>query len=234
VGVLFAIHDATEERHKERELKIKSAMIQEVHHRVKNNLQTVAAVLRMEIRRSGNEEVRRILNDSVARVLSMAVVHEYLSREEGRAINVREVTQRIIQQTQQGVVSPEKHVRIVLLDGYNLYLPARQATACALVINELLQNAVDHAFKEHEDGTVWIELVDEGDQVRLVITDDGEGLPHGFAMEQATGMGLQIVQTLVQDDLQGSVTMENADGVRAIVSFPKNMLEGEGHWNEQE
>jgi two-component sensor histidine kinase len=234
VGVLFTIHDATEERRKERELKVKSAMIQEVHHRVKNNLQTVAAVLRMQGRRSKNQEVKQILQDSVSRILSMAVVHEYLSREEGQAINIREVTQRIIQQIRQGVLSPEKKLRIILEKGHNLYLPARQATACALVINELLQNSVEHGYDEHSTGIVSVELIDEGDQVCMVITDDGGGLPPDFELEQSSSLGLQIVRTLVQDDLQGSLKMQSEGGVQVIVRFSKKILEGEEHWNVQE
>jgi len=233
IGVLFTIHDATDERRKERERKIQFAMIQEIHHRVKNNLQTVAAVLRMQIRRSESDEVRRILRDSVSRVLSMAVVHEYLSREEGQAINVREVTQRILQQTKEGALDPEKQICISLHEGNNLYLPARQATACALVINELLQNALEHAFEGQRAGTISVELADEGDGVRIVIADDGEGLPAGFSPEDTSSLGLQIVRTLVQDDLRGTFEMKSNGGTQAIVCFSKKVLEGEEHWNEQ-
>jgi len=231
VGVLFAIHDATEERKKERELKVKSAMIQEVHHRVKNNLQTVAAVLRMQSRRSDNDQVKRILKDSISRILSMAVVHEYLSREEGQAINIREVTERIIQQTKQGVLSPEKQILIELEKGNNLYLPARQATACALIINELLQNSVEHGYEERSIGTVSVTLEDEGDYVRIVIADDGEGLPSSFQIDRTNSMGLHIVQTLVQDDLGGTLEIKSNGGVQATVRFSKKILEGEEHWN---
>jgi two-component sensor histidine kinase/PAS domain-containing protein len=233
VGVLFTIHDATEERRKERELKVKSAMIQEVHHRVKNNLQTVASMLRMQIRRSTNKETRQILKDSVSRILSMAVVHEYLSREEGQAINIREVTQRIIQQVKQGVLSPDKEIRIVFANGHNLYLPARQATACALVINELLQNSVEHAYSNRKGGTISVSLDDEGDQVCIRVVDDGKGLPPDFDMQQINSLGLQIVQTLVQDDLRGEISFESIGGVTATVRFSKNVLEGEEHWNAQ-
>jgi two-component sensor histidine kinase len=233
VGVLFTIHDATEERRKEREDKIQSAMIQEIHHRVKNNLQTVASVLRMQIRRSRSQEVRRVLRDSVSRILSMAVVHEYLSKEEGQAINIREVTHRIIQQTRQGVVSPDKRIRIVLAEGNNLYLPPRPATACALVVNELLQNAIEHGYEARNVGTVSVEVVDEGDEVRITVADDGEGLPPGFDLGQATSLGLQIVQTLVQDDLRGTFDIRSGGGVQAIVQFSKAVLEGEERWNVQ-
>ena len=233
IGVLFTIHDATDERRKERERKIQSAMIQEIHHRVKNNLQTVAAVLRMQIRRSDSGEVRRALRDSVSRVLSMAVVHEYLSREEGQAINVREVTQRIVQQIKQGALDPEKQICLALMEGNNLYLPARQATACALVINELLQNALEHAFGAQRIGTISVDLADEGDHVRIVITDDGEGLPAGFQLEDTSSLGLQIVRTLVQDDLRGTFEMKSNGGTQAIVCFSKRVLEGEEHWSGQ-
>jgi two-component sensor histidine kinase len=231
IGVLFTIHDATEERKKERERKIQSAMIQEIHHRVKNNLQTVAAVLRIQLRRSDNEEVRAILRDSVNRVLSMAVVHEYLSREQGQAINVREVTQRIVQQTKQGGLPLGKEIRIVLGEGNNLYLPARQATACALVINELLQNALEHAFGSHRVGTITVDLLDQGDAIQMVIADDGEGLPADFSLEDASSLGLEIVRTLVQDDLRGTFEIKSNGGVQAIVRFSKKVMEGEGLWN---
>jgi two-component sensor histidine kinase len=234
VGVLFTIHDATEERRKERERKIQSAMIQEVHHRVKNNLQTVAAVLRMQIRRSQDERVKQVLGDSVGRILSMAVVHEYLSREEGQAINVREVTQRVIQQTKRGVLSPDKQIRIELTEGHNLYLPARQATACALVINELLQNSLEHGYQSQSEGTITVELLDQGDHVRIVVADDGQGLPTDFDLDQTASLGLQIVQTLVQDDLRGTFEIESDGGTQVVVEFSKRILEGEEHWNEQE
>jgi two-component sensor histidine kinase len=188
----------------------------------------------MQGRRSKNPETKQILQDSVTRIMSMAVVHEYLSREEGQAINIREVTQRIIQQTRQAALTPEKQIHLVLNDGNNLYLPARQATACALVINELLQNAIEHGYETSRTGTIQVDLVDEGDLVRIVIADDGEGLPQDFDLGSTTSLGLQIVQTLVQEDLQGSFTIRSEQGVENIVEFSKSILEGEQSWNEQE
>jgi two-component sensor histidine kinase len=234
LGVLFAIHDATEEKQKERELEIKSAMIKEIHHRVKNNLQTVAAILRMQRRRSDSPQVKQILGDSVSRIMSMAAVHEYLSREEGQAINIREVAKRIIQQTEEGVLVPEKRIKIVLQEGHNLYLPARQATACALIINELVQNAVEHGYEERNVGTISINLQDEGQYVCITISDDGEGLPTDFDLGRMDSMGLTIVQTLVQEDLGGAIDIASNNGVQATVRFSKKILEGEENWSEQE
>lgn len=231
VGILFAIHDATEERQKERELEIKSAMIREIHHRVKNNLQTVAAILRMQSRRSDSVQVKQILGDSVGRIMSMAAVHEYLSREEGQAINIREVARRIIQQAREGVLTPEKQIKINLEEGNNLYLPARQATACALIINELVQNSVEHGYEERNVGTIAISLLDEGEYVCIAITDDGEGLPSGFDLGHTNSMGLKIVQTLVQQDLGGVIEIKSNGGVQATVRFSKTILEGEENWN---
>lgn len=233
VGALLTIHDETEVRRKERELKVKSAMIQEIHHRVKNNLQIIAGLLRMQGRRSESDEVRRALDDSVARILSVAVVHEFFSQQEARVINIKDVSQRIVSHTRQGILQPDKRIRLTL-GGPSIYLPAQQATTCALVINELLQNAVEHGYERKPGGTISVNLRDDGDSVVIAVADDGQGLPDDFSLEQADSLGLQIVQTLVQDDLKGQFELREGDGVSAIVTFPKQTLGGEGTWSERE
>ncbi len=225
VGAILTIHDETEERRKEQELKVKTTMIQEVHHRVKNNLQVIAALLRMQARRVASEEGRRVLEDSVNRVLSIAVVHDFLSQHSSQAINIREVSRRIIQQTQEGTLDPTKGITLTL-EGPSIYLPAQQATACALVINELLQNAVEHGYTRLPGGKITIRLEDQGDQVEIAVIDDGQGLPPDFSLDQVESLGLQIVSTLVQDDLRGEFELLNGRGVRAIVRFPKQTLGG--------
>ena len=233
VGVLLTVHDETEARRKERELKVKSAMIQEIHHRVKNNLQVIAALLRMQSRRSESEEVRRALNDGVARILSVAVVHEFFAQQETRVINITDVSQRVVNHTRQGILQPDKPIRLTLT-GPGIYLPAQQATTCALIINELLQNAVEHGYERKPGGTISVNLQDDGDRVVITVVDDGQGLPEDFSLEQADSLGLQIVQTLVQDDLKGQFELREGDGVSAIVTFPKQTLGGEEAWNERE
>jgi two-component sensor histidine kinase len=118
----------------------------------------------------------------------------------------------------------------VLESGHNLYLPARQATACALVINELLQNAVEHGYETSTLGNISLRLDDEGDQVSITISDDGAGLPPGFEIAQSSNLGLQIVKTLVEDDLHGQFDIRDTGGVQATVRFPKKEWEGEAHW----
>ena len=230
--VMLTIHDETEARYRERELEVKSAMIQEVHHRVKNNLQTIVALLRMSARRAALEETRQALQEGINRIMSVAVIHEFLSHQESQVINIREVSQRIINQMRQGVLDPEKQIHLDLR-GPNVYLPTRQATACAMVVNELLQNAVEHGYERRPGGTVSVQLIDEGDGVTITIQDDGIGLPADFDRERAESLGLQIVQTLVEHDLRGQFELKGGDGVRAVVSFPK-LVGGDEIWNELE
>ncbi len=225
VGAMLTIHDETAERRKEQELKVKATMIQEVHHRVKNNLQVIAALLRMQARRVTSDEGRRALEDSVNRVLSVAVVHDFLSQHGAQVINIREVSRRIIQQTEQGTLDPSKGITLAL-EGPSIYLPAQQATACALVINELLQNAVEHGYVRLPGGTITIHLEDQGDWVEIAVIDNGQGLPPDFSLDQVASLGLQIVRTLAQDDLRGEFELLNGHGVRAIVRFPKQTLGG--------
>jgi two-component sensor histidine kinase len=233
VGALLTIHDETEVRRREQELKVKSVMIQEIHHRVKNNLQVIASLLRMQARRSQSEEVRQALHDSIGRILSVALVHEFFSQQETKVINIKDVSQRIVNHTRQGILQPDKRIRLTV-NGPSIYLPAQQATTCALIINELLQNAVEHGYERKPGGTISINFRDDGDKVTIAVVDDGQGLPEDFSLEQADSLGLQIVQTLVQDDLKGQFELREGDGVSAIVTFPKQTLGGEGTWSERE
>jgi two-component sensor histidine kinase len=225
-GAILAIHDDTETRQREMELRVKATMIQEIHHRIKNNLQTVAALLRMQSRRVSSPEAGDSLREGVGRILSMAVVHEFLSQNEGQIINIRDVAQRIVTQTEQGIMDPEKQISL-RLDGTSLYLPGKQATACALIINELLQNAVEHGYEWRGTGQIDIVLEDQGDHVGIRITDDGRGLPSNFNPRSGDSLGLEIVRRLVEDDLGGTFNLRNEGGVSATVAFPKPVLGGD-------
>lgn len=236
-GALVLVHNATESVQRERELNVKSAIIQEVHHRVKNNLQTIAAVLRIQARRCESDEARHHLSDAVNRILSMSVIHEYLSQDEHRPINIRDVCQRIVAQTRQVAVNPGQEITIDL-EGPNIRLPAGQATAAALVINELLLNAVKHGLEGRKSGHISITLEDTGDSVQIAVCDDGLGLPDDFSLEESGSLGLQIIQTLVTDDLKGQLEFgaareldsasENGiasnKGTRVEVFFPKRSV----------
>lgn len=211
-AVLVLMHNATESVQKERELNVKSALIQEVHHRVKNNLQNVAAILRMQARRAQSEETRVQLNEAVNRILSVSVIHEFLSEDEHRPINIRDLSQRIAQQITQVTSGPEQQVEIQVL-GPGIRLPAGQATPVAMVLNELVLNAVEHGITGESGGKIVVHLRDLGDAVRMEILNNGRRLPADFDVTQTTSLGLQIVRTLVSDDLKGKLVIESIPGV---------------------
>ncbi len=227
LGVLATIHDETDHRRQEEELRVKVAMIQEVHHRVKNNMQTIASLLRLQLRRAESEETRRALQEGINRILSVAVIHEFLAHQDARVINVRDVSQRIINQIRESVLDQDRGIRLDLR-GPNIYLPTQPATVCALVINELLLNALEHGYERQEGGTVSVNLHDDGDQITISVDDDGAGLPEDFDLAQTDSLGLQIVSALAQGDLKGDFELCGRDkGVSAIVTFPKHTRGGE-------
>ncbi len=245
-AVLILVHNATENVQKQRELNVKSAIIQEVHHRVKNNLQNIAAILRIQARRCESEEAKQHLTDAVNRVLSMSVIHEFLSQDEHRPINFRDVCQRIANQVAQVSSNPEQEIHIQV-SGPNIRLPASQATPATMAVNELLLNAVEHGLRDRRKGSIQIKLTDLGDRVELVVEDDGIGLPADFGARPSNSLGLQIVHTLVTDDLKGTLHLETIEptgetgaidpatrdatilqldklGTRVTVIFPKRSL----------
>jgi two-component sensor histidine kinase len=222
-GAVVAIEDVTDEMQKQQELKIKTAMIQEIHHRVKNNLQTIAALLRLQARRTGNIEVAEQLRESIGRIISIAVVHEFLSHEETSIINIHEVSNRILAEVRTGVLDHSRPIELRLEGTRSFAMPAQQATSCALIINELVQNAVEHAFVGLPGGSIVVRLAEQGDSLYIEIQDDGRGLPQDFDPSRQAGLGMQIVRSLVREDLKGEFELKraNGQGVHAVVSFPK-------------
>ncbi len=226
VGVMMTIHDQTEERLREQELQAQATMVQEIHHRVKNNLQTIAALLRLQSRRVNSDETRQVLYESINRILSVAIVHEFLSRREASVINLRDVAQRIVGQMREGLLDPEKRLEIEL-SGPPIYLSPQQTTACALLINELLQNAIEHGYADKPSGVIDINLRDQGDFVTIEVVDDGGGLTSDIDLGQNVSLGLRIVQSLATNDLKGQFELKNCgEGTSATVKFPKKIVGG--------
>jgi two-component system, sensor histidine kinase PdtaS len=226
-GAIVAIQDVTDELRKEQELKIKTAMIQEIHHRVKNNLQTIAALLRLQARRTNSTEVADQLRETIGRIISIAVVHEFLSHEETTGINIHEVSNRILAEVRNGVLDHSRPISLALEGTRSFNLPAQQATSCALIINELVQNAVEHAFAGLPGGSIVVRLAEQGDSLYIEIQDNGRGLPHDFDLHRQGGLGLQIVRSLAREDLKGEFELVNGQGVKAVVSFPKWIAKAE-------
>jgi len=221
-GVFILCYDATESLEAQREIESKMAMVREVHHRVKNNLQVIASIMRMQARRVVGQEAKSALEESVNRILSVAVVHDFLSHNAEGLINLRDVTRRIVEQTKQGLIDPEKAVKFSIR-GPDIWLPAERATQCALVINELVQNAIEHGMAHSDEGSVEVELVDHGEEVTLVVADDGQGLPTDFDLERDSNLGLRIVRSMVERDLAGELKLTSTFGTRATIRFAKSI-----------
>ncbi|MCC5949754.1 MAG: sensor histidine kinase [Nitriliruptoraceae bacterium] len=221
LGALMLVREVTELRRHERLLLYKDATIREIHHRVKNNLQTVASLLRLQSRRLQSEEAREALWESVRRISSIALVHETLSQDHRQRVSFDKVAQRLIDMLTTGLTAPDRPV-VMRMVGTAGELPAEVATPLALVVSELLQNAVEHAFPD-EPGTVEVVLERRSSSLHLLVRDDGVGVPEGFSLDGAANLGLQIAVTLVGSELGGTISVEARDdgpGTVAEVLLP--------------
>jgi two-component system, sensor histidine kinase PdtaS len=211
VGAAVLIRDVTEVKRRDRALLSKDATIREIHHRVKNNLQTVAALLRLQARRTNNAEGREALIESVRRVSSIALVHDALSMSVDEEVNLDEVVDRILP-IMNDVATVDAQIRVTRVGALGV-MDADRATALILVITELVQNAIEHAFDSTgKHGCVTIRAERSARWLDVVVHDNGRGLPDGFSLEKSDRLGLQIVRTLVSTELDGSLGMHEADG----------------------
>jgi two-component sensor histidine kinase len=185
---------------------MRGVLAQEIHHRVKNNLQTVASLLRLQARSAGAIDPQRALEDSVNRILAIAAVHEVLTEQRDEDVELAELVDRLRAMLVQGL-GAAKRVETSLEP---VSLAGHRATALALVFSELLQNAL-----EHGGSVVRVELASRNGHVVLAIADDGAGMEGAVS-----GTGLSIVRALVQDELKGSLSLSSDGGLRAEVVFP--------------
>jgi two-component sensor histidine kinase len=205
-GALVLMRDVTELRRRDRQILGKDATIREIHHRVKNNLQTVAALLRLQARRLDEPQARAALEESVRRVASIAMVHETLSLAVDESVRFDGIADRVLAMCAE-VAAPESEVSVVRRGDFGVLL-AEVATPLAMVLTELVQNAVEHAAARR----IEVEVERTTEALAVVVRDDGLGLPVGFTLDGSTRLGLTIVRTLVEGELRG--TIELAPGVR--------------------
>jgi hypothetical protein len=221
-GALILVRDVTELRRRERELMTKDATIREIHHRVKNNLQTVAALLRLQARRLHAPEARAALDEAVRRVGSIAVVHETLSHAPEESVDFDDIADRVAMMA--GEVSVTE-VRVVpKLTGSFGLLSAAMATPLAMVLTELLQNALQHGFPypTKEEGFIEVAATREPERLTVTVADSGVGLPADFDLDQTTSLGLQIVRTLVVSELGGRLRIapRPGGGTEVVLDLP--------------
>jgi two-component system, sensor histidine kinase PdtaS len=219
VGGVLLLRDLSELKEKEKQLMIKSAVIREIHHRVKNNLQTIASLLRLQMRRIDSQEVEKIFREIINRITSISIIHEVLSLEGTDMIECKEVIELVSNTIISSMKQSEQKIT-VHVDGSSLYLPSQKASSLALVINELVQNAINHAFVNRDEGVIRIYLKEQNQIVSLTVTDDGVGFDFEKAQQKGC-LGLQICQTLIYEDLEGILEFENNHpGTKVNITFP--------------
>ena len=200
-----------------------AAMVREMHHRIKNNLQNVAMLLRLQM--SGDRQIsaREVLHESINRILSIAAVHEVLSQRGFRSVDLKEVLTRVGRAVAHNMQRPTLEVE-VSVEGDEVALPSQVATSLALVVNELIQNALEHAFVGRTRGCVVVSLRrGPAEQLTVEVRDDGVGLrsnAYAVSDRSARQLGLEIVETLVCEDLHGEWLLTGNGGTTARITVP--------------
>jgi two-component sensor histidine kinase len=218
IGSIVLLQNVTELRRRDRELVTKDATIREIHHRVKNNLQTVSALLRLQSRRIDDPAAAAALDEAVRRIASIALVHETLSNSTENTVAFDEVLTSLV--THALELSPRMGQLSIERKGHLGSLESRIATPLSLVVTELMHNALEHGL--HESGTrLTIELQRYSNEGLITISDDGVGLPEGFDLSTSANLGLQIVRTLIENEIKGELKLESTtQGTQAKLRFP--------------
>lgn len=223
--VLASIVDITERRRAqqvlEQALKEKTVLLNEVHHRVKNNLQVISSLLNLQSSHAEDPRVREILSESQNRVRAMALTHQLLyERKDFSRMDLGDYLDRLSQLLRgahRG--SPGRTDLRFEHAATPVYLDLERAIPCGLLVNELVTNAFKHAFPPPHQGEITIALTADGDQVTLTVRDDGVGLPSDFDLSSVKSLGLQLVPLLVEQ-LQGSLQIEPDAGAHYRITFP--------------
>ncbi|MGH8961284.1 MAG: sensor histidine kinase [Jatrophihabitantaceae bacterium] len=229
LGALVLMQDVTELRRRDRQIMSKDATIREIHHRVKNNLQTVAALLRLQSRRVAVPEARVALEESMRRVASIALVHETLSSSIDEEVDFDEIIDRLLVMLAD-VIGARGRVRLAREGSFG-DIPAEIATALVLVMTELVQNALEHGFPDGAEGRVQVQADRSRGQLTVTVSDDGVGLPDDFESDSSERLGMQIIRTLVSAELNGTVEFQAREpaetdaadggkGTAAVVTMP--------------
>jgi len=217
LGAVILLRDVSEVHRHEQELMTKDATIREIHHRVKNNLQTVSALLRLQSRRSCEDAVKVALAEAERRVQAIATVHAALSQNVDESVDFDEVARTIVRMA--GAIASTDHGVEVVTTGQFGTISADQAQALATVLNELVANSVEHGLADR-DGRIEVSARREGLSMTVTVADDGLGFAPGTPM---TGLGTQIVQQMVRGELRGSIEWTPREGGGTLVTLMINL-----------
>ena len=209
------IHNVTELRRKDRALVSKDATIKEIHHRVKNNLQTVSALLRLQSRRLEDPAAQAALDEAVRRVASIAIVHETLAISSVENVDFDQVFDRIIHNA---IELSSKEIKYEKVGEFGQF-DNQQATPLALIITELIHNALEHGLEKKGDELI-VDIKRDGEKTLVKVIDNGIGLPEGFNIDESSNLGLQIVKTLTENELKGEIKIAPNQGkTEATLTF---------------
>ena len=217
IGGLILVRDVTQLRDRERELITKDVTIREIHHRVKNNLQTVSSLLKIQARKSDSEEVKNSLQQALRRVNAIGLVHEALSELSQQDVEFDSVFQQILNLVGELFASYRATVE-TKIDGRFGEIPSERATPLAIALTEIVSNAVEHGLRDRS-GVVMVSVTRENNRLDVEVTDDGIGMAEG---KEGSGLGTQIIRSLVEGELRGSIswTAPIRGGTRVKLSIP--------------
>jgi two-component sensor histidine kinase len=218
IGAIVLLHNVTELRNRDRALVTKDATIKEIHHRVKNNLQTVSALLRLQSRRVSDPMASAALNEAVRRVASIALVHESLSNQSSELLEFDQVFEQIVKNALD--LNPRK-IQFKKVGDFGSF-DSKTATALSLVVTELIHNAIEHGLSQSGD-LLSVEILKNGNDYKVSVSDNGVGLPDDFNIEKSANLGLQIANTLTKNELNGSIRLVRLDNLtKGEISFKVN------------
>lgn len=200
------------------ELVTQAAVVREMHHRIKNNLQMVAMLMQMQLPDAPQLNTEEVLETNINRIRAIAAVHEVLSEKGFRMVDVKDVVTRIADATMIALTAPQRNITITV-KGESLTLSSQRATALSLVINELMQNALEHGFQEKTAGLIEVSFKRTLTHHLVTVRDDGRGLPDTPLTQS---LGLEIAETLVADDLNGTLSFNRLEqGTEATIEMPR-------------
>ncbi|MEM7325391.1 MAG: sensor histidine kinase [Actinomycetota bacterium] len=209
-GALVLLRDVSDLRRRDKMLMSANATIREIHHRVKNNLQTVSSLLRIQGRRLENPEAKAAIDESVRRIQSIAGIHELLAKKGGDEVAFKDIVGPIMRMAEESLVSSDRPISFHLV-GDGATLSASKASSLAVVVTELLQNSIEHGFPVGSaGGAIVVELVTSPTELRVRVHDDGIGVPQDFDLRSSSGLGLTIIATLISGELGGELKIRPA------------------------
>lgn len=220
-GCAISVQDVTDLREKEKELNAKSIIIREIHHRVKNNLQNIAALLGLQMRRSNDEYVKKEFAACINRIMAIALVHDVSACSQWESIDLTELSERILNSVMEHALMPDHNIE-ARVDGEKILLPGQQSVSLAIVINELLSNALKHGVGPQGKGKIVIKIEEQDNLISLSVIDNGPKSPDMFNQVSNRHLGLQIVDSLVREQLGGWFRLERIrEMTQATVYLPK-------------